>query len=252
MSMYERGVLSAPAPQNPSGRSSQKGIRKLGLEDGRDGLLYVPQSYRPDTKFPMIVMLHGSGGNAESSVALLQDLADHTGFFILAPDSRKSTWDIIIENYGPDVEFIDRALNSVFSLYPINRNQLAIAGFSDGATYALSIGITNGDLFSHVIAFSPGFIVPGDQRGSPSIYVAHGVWDQVLPIDHCSRRLVPALLKANYQVKYREFGGGHSIPGSVARESITWFLGPQEQKRAAESIVPEKPLGMEPESPHLL
>lgn len=251
MSMYERGVLSAPARQNPSGRTTQKGLRKLGLEDGRDGLLYVPQSYRPDLKFPMIVMLHGAGGNSQSSIAFLQDLADHTGFIILAPDSRKSTWDVIIENYGPDVEFIDRALNSVFSLYPVDRDHLAIAGFSDGATYALSLGITNGDLFSHVIAFSPGFVIPGDQRGSPSLYVAHGVWDQVLPIDHCSRRMVPALIKANYNVKYREFGGGHLIPGSVARDSITWFLGPQEQRRAAASMVPETMSGIELESPHL-
>lgn len=252
MSMYERGVLSAPAPQNWIGRSSQKGFRVLGLEDDRDGLLYVPQMYRRDKKLPMIVMLHGAGGNAQSSIALLQDLAEHTGFIVLAPESRKSTWDVITEDYGPDVEFLDRALINVFSLYPVDRNHLAVAGFSDGATYALSLGITNGDLFSHVIAFSPGFMVPGQLRGSPSIYVAHGVWDQVLPIDNCSRRIVPALLTADYKVKYREFGGGHSIPASIAREAVTWLLGSQEYKHAIESTVPERPPGIEREAPHVL
>jgi predicted esterase len=34
---------------------------------------------------------------------------------------------------------------------------LAVSGFSDGASYALSIGPANGDLFTHVMAFSPGF-----------------------------------------------------------------------------------------------
>jgi len=52
---------------------------------------------------------------------------------------------------------------------------VAIQGFSDGASYALSLGLTNGDLFTHVIAFSPGFAAPAEQRGRPRIYVSHGV-----------------------------------------------------------------------------
>lgn len=32
------------------------------------------------------------------------------------------------------------------------------AGFSDGASYALSLGLPNGNLFSHIVAFSPGFM----------------------------------------------------------------------------------------------
>ncbi len=252
MSMYERGVLSAPAPQSPLERSAQKGLRQLGLEDGRDGLLYIPQSYQSHCKAPMIVMLHGAGANARSSVLFLQTLAERTGFIILAPDSRGPTWDVITENYGPDVEFLDHALINVFSLYPIDRNRLAIAGFSDGATYALSLGLTNGDLFSHIIAFSPAFMVPGQLRGSPSIYLSHGVWDRVLPIDHCSRRIAQALVSAGYNVKYREYGGVHVIPSSIAREAVIWFLGPEEQNRAFKSIIPDGLPEIECEAPHIL
>jgi phospholipase/carboxylesterase len=35
---------------------------------------------------------------------------------------------------------------------------VALGGFSDGASYALSLDLTNGDLFASLIAFSPGFI----------------------------------------------------------------------------------------------
>jgi len=45
-------------------------------------------------------------------------------------------------------------------------------GFSDGASYALSVGITNGDLFTHVIAFSPGFVAPARQQETISVYLA--------------------------------------------------------------------------------
>ena len=58
---------------------------------------------------------------------------------------------------------------------------------------ALSLGMGNGDLVSHVAAFSPGFAAPDAQVGRPGVFITHGVDDRVLPIDRCSRRLVPRL-----------------------------------------------------------
>src|SRR5215207_9044402 len=46
----------------------------------------------------------------------------------------------------------------------------------------------------------------------------------VLPIEKCSRRLVPQLERANYDVTYREFDGPHTIPAAIAREAIEWYL----------------------------
>jgi predicted esterase len=63
-------------------------------------------------------------------------------------------------SYGPDVDFINRSLQYVFDRYTVDPARLGIAGFSDGASYALSLGLPNGDLFSHIIAFSPGFMRP--------------------------------------------------------------------------------------------
>jgi predicted esterase len=88
------------------------------------------------------------------------------------------------------------------SSYAIDPARVAIGGFSDGASYALSLGLTNGDLFSHVLAFSPGFMAPAGQEGSPRIFVSHGTRDAVLPIDRCSRRIVPTLRRAGYDVAY--------------------------------------------------
>ena len=118
---------------------------------------------------------------------------------------------------------IDRALEHVFSRYAVDLERLAIGGFSDGASYALSLGITNGDLFTHAIAFSPGFMAPAGQSGSPRIFVSHGTRDNVLPIDSCSRRIVPQLERAGYDVLYREFEGGHTISPEIALEAVGWF-----------------------------
>ena len=98
-------------------------------------------------------------------------------------------------------------------------------GFSDCASYALSLGLTNGDLFTHVVAFSPGFMAPAEEWDAPRVFVSHGAADTVLPVDRCSRRIVPALERAGYAVRYREFAGGHAVPPAIAREAIGWFLG---------------------------
>jgi predicted esterase len=168
-------------------------------------------------------MLHGAGGNAQHSLAPLVQLANATGLILLAPESRRQTWDVLLGGYGPDIAFIDRALAQTFGRYAVDPARIAVEGFSDGASYALSIGITNGDLFTHVIAFSPGFMAPAAQVGAPRLFISHGVHDAVLPIARCSRRIVPEVDRAGYDVIYHEFDGPHTVPPEIAREALAWF-----------------------------
>jgi phospholipase/carboxylesterase len=200
------------------------GLQELKLERERDGYIYVPAGYSAPHPAPLILVLHGAGGNARQSIPLLQPFADRSGMILLAPDSRQPTWDVIVDGYGPDVAFIDRALEQTFSRYAVDPTHVGIGGFSDGASYALSLGITNGDLFTHVLAFSPGFMAPAGQHGAPALFISHGTQDQVLPIDVCSRRLVPRLERAGYSVDYREFAGPHTVPPEIARTAVDWFL----------------------------
>ena len=219
----DRGrLLARPAPP-ASDTTPPTGLRSLGLGSGRDCLLYVPAGYGATEKAPLALMLHGAGGNARSGISHFLDLADEAGLILLAPESRGRTWDVLVGGYGPDVEFIDRALKQTFERLAVDAENLAVAGFSDGASYALSVGLTNGDLFTHVIAFSPGFASPAGREGSPRIFVSHGTRDEVLPIQDTSRRLVPVLERSGYEVRYREFDGPHTVPGSVTREALEWF-----------------------------
>ena len=186
----------------------------------RDGFIYAPRA----GKLPLIVMLHGATGSAKRVIDHYRDAADKFGFIILAPDSRDTTWDVVRGEFGPDVEFIDRALDRVFAQYAIDARHIAVGGFSDGASYALSLGITNGDLFTHVLAFSPGFAVPAARRGSPRFFIAHGTEDEILPIDRASRRMVPRLREAGYTVEYVEFDGPHTVTSEIADRAFRFFL----------------------------
>jgi phospholipase/carboxylesterase len=199
------------------------GLHRLDV-GARGALLSVPDGHDPAVPAPLAVMLHGAGGEAEQGLGLFGPLAAERGLLVLAVASAGRTWDVIGGDYGPDVAAVDEALRLVFDRYAVDPARLAVGGFSDGASYALSLGLTNGDLFSHVIAFSPGFMAPASTPGEPRIFVSHGVHDRVLPIDRCSRRLVPALQGAGYDVHYREFDGDHAVPAPIAREGLDWFL----------------------------
>jgi predicted esterase len=216
-------VLSArPGQDGPDGRT-MKGTHPLGLETRRDPLVYIPEGVSADHPAPLLIALHGAGGDAAGGLALLRHVADQYNIVLLSPASRGSTWDGIRDGYGPDVDLIDRSLEQVFELVSVDTDMVGIGGFSDGASYALGLGLANGDLFRRVLAFSPGFIPPAPRSGEPAVFIAHGTGDTVLPIDSTSRRIVPMLEREGYEVVYREFEGPHTVPAGIAQEAAGWL-----------------------------
>lgn len=212
----------AVRPYPPMSSATETGLRSL---DGPAGellaLAYVPPPTdgRP---YRLVLLLHGAGGTPQHGLELLLPAADERRLLLLAPKSSASSWDLIIDGFGPDIRRIDRVLEEILNAYPVDR--LTVGGFSDGASYALSVGLTNGDLFDAVLAFSPGFAAPLLTHGRPQVYVAHGTGDRVLPIDACSRRLVPRLKALGYPVRYDEFDGAHEVPEPVVERALTWLL----------------------------
>jgi hypothetical protein len=152
----------------------------------------VPTRLNPAKPAPLIVALHGAGGIAGHVLDLVAGSAEQHGIVVLAPESRGSTWDVIRGGYGPDGAFMDQALAKIFALHPVDPSRVALSGFSDGASYALSLGVINGELFDHILAFSPGFVAL-TTADPPRIFISHGVYDEVLPIAPCSRPIVPEL-----------------------------------------------------------
>jgi phospholipase/carboxylesterase len=114
-------------------------------------------------------------------------------------------------------------LRMTFRRVRVDPRRIGVAGYSDGASYAISLGLANGDLLRHVTAFSPGFVADAQRRGRPVITVTHGSEDPVLPIDATSREIVPALRADGYTVRYREFEGGHKIPHPLLPWALRWL-----------------------------
>jgi len=225
-------ATSAPllrmSPQNAGGDQTAPGRYPLKLGDDRDGFVYVPRDYKADTPTPLLVMLHGAG-NTALSVQYALPLADEFTVLVLAPDSRdERTWDGVLRSWGPDVEFLSQAFGQTASRYTIDRTRVGVGGFSDGASYALSFGISFGDQFSRIISMSPGVMQPMAARGKPRIFISHGTRDPIMPIDDTSRKFVPKLKSLGYDVTYREYEGRHAPSPPIVREAFDWFTRPSQ------------------------
>jgi phospholipase/carboxylesterase len=225
MASHQNGrIKSRPNAQRNLG-STTTGLRNTGMETERDGLLYVPETYNPKKSSALIVILHDANSDSHLGLAPLRALADRTGSILLAPESQGETWDALAGGFGEDVYFIDEALSDVFALYGVDPKHVAIAGFGDGGSYALTLGAANKDLFSHIMAFSPSAVMTTELRDAPPIYVSHGTKDEALAIDKTSRDLVPKLKASGLNITYEEFDGGHTLPQEITRSAFEWFLG---------------------------
>ena len=216
-------ALRQAAPQSPN--PVPTGQSALGLsDDGRDGILYVPGSYRDAVPAPLLVMLHGFGGWADQMKSTYE-LAEEFGVVLIVPESRQVTWGQGAPGFDPDVRYIGAAYRKVTSLVNVDPERVGLGGRSDGAGYALSMGLAYGDIFNHLIVIAGGAMNPIRRKGKPKIFIAHGTNDQTMPIDLTARRYSSELRADGYDVTYREYEGGHATPVPVVREAFEWLVG---------------------------
>jgi predicted esterase len=194
-------------------------------QDAWSSLLLVPERYAPAIPMPLVVALHGAGASASGPIDFLGPYAESNGFLLMAPESVGGTWDGVNGIYGPDLATIDAALRATFVRCRVDQRRIALQGFSDGASYALGVGITNPEIFTHVMAMSPGFITGSRQQPvKPRVFISHGRDDRILPIDTASRVIVPELRMAGYEVTYVEFDGMHTVPPDIASTAVQFML----------------------------
>lgn len=194
--------------------------------EGRHSILYVPPSYDASKATPFVLALHGATGSGDSMLRPTRPPAEKHDAIVLAPSSVGGTWDGIRGNFSDDLPRIDRMLADVFDRCNVDASHVAVAGMSDGASYALTLGLINGDLFTHVIAHSAGFIIPGAHHGKrPKVFLSHGRQDRILPIDRCGRVIAAQLRREGYSLDYEEFDGGHMASPEMREMAFSWFLG---------------------------
>jgi phospholipase/carboxylesterase len=191
---------------------------------------------------PVLILLHGANGGPEEMIGRFRAQADANGVVLLAPRSRGASWDLILKaarstqlesadlamlrpppRPAADPPRIDAALARLARHIAIDRSRIGLAGFSDGASYALSLGPRRAHAYRAILAFSPGMmILPSRVTGGQHIFIAYGRQDG--PFTDSGSRIAMELRRRRQNVTVLPFEGGHTIPEAVAAKGVAFFL----------------------------
>jgi phospholipase/carboxylesterase len=186
---------------------------------------------------PLIVLLHGAGQQARPFVEAMRGEADRCGCILLGVQSVGATWDLISAvnkpdrvraNFGmggKDAAHIEGAIASLVANGSVDRRRVVLAGFSDGASYALSLGRAKPRLFRGIVAMAPGFqLEPDSSDHSQHIVIAHSETDRVLPFGRSHDAIFEPLKRAGYRAEFLTYQGGHTMDAEVMGHAIGLIL----------------------------
>lgn len=214
--------------------------------------VYVPPQCVGPRRCPLLVLLHGLGGDGRSMIELnqggLQALADSIGIIVLTPTADDHTWTPPSWRRSRNLHRIEVALRYVLRHYAIDPTRIALGGGSNGGGMALVLGLANGDIFSRVLGFSPsisnkvwvfnangsrsdGLLVAAIPRhGKPLIFIQHGdTLGRVLipgmpPIGDVNTHMFAQNLRRDgYTVAYAVDAGPHGMPQYRASAGLRWL-----------------------------
>ncbi|HSS19081.1 MAG TPA: tetratricopeptide repeat protein [Pyrinomonadaceae bacterium] len=131
----------------PAEVAAQKITKQSITSEGkrRTYYLYTPKSLPPNTKVPLIVLLHGTDHVGLSLAEKWDTLAEKEGLIIVAPDSADPAhWSVPKD--GP--AFIHELVESVKATYPIDPQRVYLFGHSGGAVFALLMSLYESQYFA--------------------------------------------------------------------------------------------------------
>ena len=193
--------------------------------------IVTPSVIEPGHAYPLVVVLHGAGRQDELIVRGLERERERRRAIFVVPRSFAPTWDLIAGGDGLDLAFIDGVLQSIYARFHVDPSRQAIVGYSDGASYALAIGLSNPRLFAAVMAWAAGFLAidarnlqPDDPK--PRIFLEYGTHDQLFPFEQVAVPMRDALTRLGYSLEFRvDEGGIHWPRTGFLPDALDWFLG---------------------------
>jgi len=194
-------------------------------------VLLTPSEIDPAKKYPLFTVLHGAGRQNEMLVKACRDEPDRRNAFFLVPRSVEPTWDLIVGGERSDLDFLEYAYDLIYRRYPIDEERQVLIGYSDGASYALSVAVSNPRIFEAALCWAAGFVMfdgtgvsPEDRK--PEIYLEYGTHDELFPFERIALPMKENLTRAGYPVEFSvDEGGRHWPSGSFQPEALDWYFG---------------------------
>lgn len=217
--------------KEPEDRDEASPTGFVSVEHGAHrAVLLVPDEIDAGTRYPLFTVLHGAGRQDETLAKLFRDEPDARQALFLIPRSIAPTWDLIAGDGRPDLDFLEFAYDLIYRRYPIDPAAQILLGYSDGASYGLSVGLSNPRIFSCVLGWAAGFnvidptsIAPSDPK--PRILLEYGTHDQVFPFESVALPMRDELGSLGYDVTFLvDENGKHWPRGDFHTDALDWFF----------------------------
>lgn len=182
-------LFAAAAVVATAALAAQTGGGKKTLTfDGaqRTVLVHVPKDAAPGTPRPLIITLHGDGGNAAGLIDAWRKTADREGILLMGPVSASGRgWDLATD--GPD--FFEAVVDLGVKAYDADPRRVYLFGHSAGAHFALMLSVLEPEYFAAAVAHA-GVLYPeldqyarAAERKIPILLFA-GKRDPIVPLAH--------------------------------------------------------------------
>jgi polyhydroxybutyrate depolymerase len=132
----------------------------------RTFLIHIPSFYSKPGKLPLLIALHGRGGNSESMILITRNgfnkLSDKDRFIVVYPDGIEQNWndgrsdeeadDRAHRENIDDVGFISALIDSMIKDYNIDKSRVYVTGISNGAIMSYRLAC---ELSGKITAIAP-------------------------------------------------------------------------------------------------
>src|SRR5215831_318240 len=225
----ETELKEIAAGHNPY--SARRGDIRKAYRSQVDGTLqpyriFVPSMYDGSRAFPLIIALHGMGGD-ESSIfdqygnGAFKMEAEKHGYIVACPKGREPA---SMYTGSAEQDVLD-VLAEVERDYKVDPDRVYMTGHSMGGFGTWSIAIDHPELFAAIAPISGG----GDPKKMDRIaripeIVVHGDNDNTVSVQR-SRDMVEAGKKIGVEIKYIEVPGGTHVGVAVPafKDIFDWF-----------------------------
>lgn len=218
-----------PPATQPRSEAAPAGVVRVERAPG-SAVLLTPDPIDDRRRYPLVTVFHGAGRQDEMLVKLLRDEPEARQAFFLVPRSVAPTWDLIAGGGRPDLDFLEYAYDLIQQRYPVDPDAQVLMGYSDGASYALSVGISNAGRFDALIGWAAGFLVVDPDAFEPNaprprLYLEYGTHDELFPFQSVAVPMRDMLVGAGFDLTFSvDEGGRHWPSGDFHREALDWYF----------------------------
>jgi predicted peptidase len=233
------GLLCLELARGRAGGRGEHGFlhRVYKDADGTESkyVVFVPDDYKGDKEYPVILFLHGAGetlgGKAKPEQVgigpAIKKRAKTFPFVVVIPQSHKRTW----RADSPDAKRALAILDLVQKTYKTDPKRVYLTGLSMGGYGTWSLAAAHPERWAAIVPICGG----GDPKQAEKIkdipcWCFHGDADKAVPVQR-SRDMIKALKAAGGNPRYDEYPGvGHNSWDRAygTDELYSWLL---EQKR---------------------